>query len=239
MTHIKPAVVDRAPIAVALDAPDLAVACAWAREVSPSVRYLKVGLETYLRDGARGVADILAAAGDGPGLFLDLKFHDIPNTVAGAARSVAGLHPALLTVHASGGPAMIAAAAEQLPDTLVTAVTVLTSMSESDLAAIGMAGPSQAAATRLAVMAVAAGARAIVCSPREVAAIRDAVGPDIVLVTPGVRPVGADIGDQNRVATPQEALAAGADVLVIGRPITGSDDPAVAAQHIAQTLLRI
>ncbi|MGV1035675.1 MAG: orotidine-5'-phosphate decarboxylase [Candidatus Nanopelagicales bacterium] len=239
MSHEESAGVQRAPIAVALDAPDLAIACAWAREVAPSVRYLKVGLETYLRDGARGVADILDAAGEGPGLFLDLKFHDIPNTVAGAARSVAGLKPALLTVHASGGPAMIAAAAEQLPDTLVTAVTVLTSMTEADLGAIGLAGPPEAAATRLAAMAVASGARAIVCSPLEVAAIRDAVGPEILLVTPGVRPAGADIGDQNRVATPQEALAAGADVLVIGRPITGSDDPGAAALRIAQSLLRV
>lgn len=228
-----------APIAVALDAPELSVAIDWARAVAPHVAFLKVGLEVYLREGATGVAAIRAAADEiaHVGLFLDLKLHDIPNTVAGAARAVAALRPDLLTVHASGGSGMIRAAVEALPEAKIAAVTVLTSLSESDLLAVGLHGPSQAAALRLAELAVCAGARALVCSPREVRAVRDAVGPEITLITPGVRPAGATIGDQSRVATPQQALAAGADLLVIGRPITGQPDPGVAAARIAAELL--
>jgi orotidine-5'-phosphate decarboxylase len=228
----------RAPIAVALDAPDLPTAVDWAGQVAPSVAMLKVGLETYLRDGADGVRAIQAAADDEQcALFLDLKLHDIPNTVAGAARSVADLQPALLTVHASGGAAMIDAAAQALPDTLITAVTVLTSMSAKDVAAIGMGDDPRAAVRRLAVLAVSAGARALVCSPQEVAEVRAEVGPDIVLVTPGVRPAGAALGDQSRVATPQDALDAGADVLVIGRPITAADDIRLTAQRLSHSLI--
>lgn len=228
-----------APIAVALDAPDLPTAVEWARAVAPHVACLKIGLEVYLRDGARGVAAIRAAANEvAPvGLFLDLKLHDIPNTVAGAARAVAELQPDLLTVHASGGRQMIAAAVEALPATKIAAVTVLTSLSEADLSEVGLAGPSERAALRLAELAVAAGARALVCSPWEVSAIRATVGPDITLITPGVRPTGASVADQSRVATPQAALAAGADLLVIGRPITGQPDPAAAAARIAADLL--
>lgn len=224
-----------APIAVALDAPDLATACDWAQATAGVISTVKVGLETYLRDGAGGVRRIREAA-PGASLFLDLKLHDIPNTVAGAARSVSGLEPALLTVHALGGPAMIAAAAEALPNTRVTAVTVLTSMDEVALARVGITGTAQDAVLRLAVMAVEAGARALVCSPQEVAAVRAAVGPDTVLVTPGVRPAGAALGDQARVATPQQALADGADLLVIGRPITGAANPREAALTIAASL---
>lgn len=227
----------RGPIAVALDAPDLATAQDWARQTAPSVAMLKIGLQTYLRDGAEGVRSILTAADDSEcGLFLDLKLHDIPNTVAGAARSVADLNPALLTVHASGGPAMIEAAAQALPDTLITAVTVLTSMSADDLNAVGMSGDPREAVLRLAALAVQSGARALVCSPQEVADVRALVGPDILLVTPGVRPLGADVGDQSRVATPQEAMAAGADVLVIGRPITAADDIGATARQISRSL---
>lgn len=226
----------QAPIAVALDAPDLATACEWAAAVAPSVSHIKIGLESYLRDGADGLAQVREAAGPDCALFLDLKLHDIPNTVAGAARSVAVLQPDLLTVHASGGAAMIAAAAEALPDTLITAVTVLTSLSDKDLEAIGLAGPSEQAVLRLANLAVGAGARALVCSPLEVAAVRTEVGPDIKLVTPGVRPAGSAVGDQQRVATPQQALADGANLLVMGRPITGSVDVGAAAREIAESL---
>jgi orotidine-5'-phosphate decarboxylase len=239
--HLHPsgAPVGRAPIAVALDAPDRATALGWAAAVGPHVAVLKVGLETYLRDGAPVVAAVREAA-PGCGLFLDLKLHDIPNTVAGAARSVAPLAPRFLTVHASGGPAMIAAAAEALPDTAITAVTVLTSLSEDDLEAIGLRGPAQVAVVRLATMAVAAGARALVCSPQEVAAVRAALDDaTITLITPGVRPAagaGAALGDQARVATPERALADGADLLVIGRPITGAADPGAAAASIAAAL---
>ncbi|MCU0262297.1 MAG: orotidine-5'-phosphate decarboxylase [Candidatus Nanopelagicales bacterium] len=234
-----PARADRAPIAVALDAPDRATALAWAAAVAPHVPVLKIGLETYLRDGASVVEQVHEVAPT-CGVFLDLKLHDIPNTVRGAARSVAGLVPEYLTVHASGGPAMIAAAVEALPGTSITAVTVLTSLTEADLDAIGLRGPARDAVVHLAVMAVQAGARAIVCSPQEVAAVREAVNDeDIVLITPGVRPAtgaGSAIGDQARVATPEQALADGADLLVIGRPITAAADPAEAARRIAESL---
>ncbi|MGE3810560.1 MAG: orotidine-5'-phosphate decarboxylase [Candidatus Nanopelagicales bacterium] len=224
-----------APIAVALDGPDLATITAWAAASGPHVSTMKVGLETYLRDGDAAVHAAREASG-GRDVFLDLKLHDIPNTVAGAARSVAHLPPAYLTVHASGGSAMIRAAADALPGTRVTAVTVLTSMTDDDLAAVGLQGPALDAARRLAVLAVSAGARAIVCSPQEVAAIRAEVPDDIVLITPGVRPAGAALGDQARVATPEQALADGADLLVIGRPITGADDVAAAAAALAASL---
>jgi len=224
-----------APIAVALDGPNLETITAWAGAAGPYVSTMKVGLETYLRDGDASVQATRAAA-RGRDIFLDLKLHDIPHTVAGAARSVAHLSPAYLTVHASGGAAMVRAAVEELPDTKVTAVTVLTSLSEDDLASIGLLGPALDAARRLAVLAVSAGARAIVCSPREVAAIRAEVPHDITLITPGVRPAGSALGDQARVATPEQALADGADLLVIGRPITGAPDVATAARDLATLL---
>ena len=232
----------RAPIAVALDAPDLGIARAWATAVAPHVSTLKVGLEAFCRDGHAAVQnarDGASAAGiDDVDIFLDLKLHDIPATVAGAASAVAALRPAYLTVHASGGPAMVAAAADALPDTRIIAVTILTSISARELAHIGIAGPPVDAVVRLATMAVDAGARAIVCSPLEVAAVRAAVPGDIVLITPGVRPADASLDDQARVATPQQAIADGADLLVIGRPITGAADPGVAARDIAASLLR-
>jgi orotidine-5'-phosphate decarboxylase len=227
----------RAPIAVALDLPNLDRATTVAAQVADSVAFLKVGLETYLRDGAAGVAAIRAAAGEEVGLFLDLKLHDIPNTVAGAARSVAPLSPTLLTVHASGGPAMIAAAVDALPGTAITAVTILTSLTAADLGAIGIEGEPLDAVVRLARLAVDAGATALVCSPLEVAAVRETVGPDIRLVIPGIRPAGGDLGDQQRVATPEQALADGADLLVIGRPITAAQDPGLAAQEISAALV--
>ncbi len=233
-----PAPLARAPIAVALDGPDLATITQWARVTAPSVAVMKVGLETYLRDGAAAVAAVRSASGGLP-VFLDLKLHDIPNTVAGAARSVATLAPDYLTVHAAGGSAMIAAAAQALPETKITAVTVLTSLSEADLDAIGMRGPALQAAVRLAELAVAAGARAIVCSPLEVATIRTCVGPAVTLITPGVRPAiasGTVVHDQARVATPEQAMADGADLLVIGRPITAAPDPGAAAAVLAATL---
>ena len=189
-----------APIAVALDAPDLETAARWSLAVQPYVSTVKVGLELFCRVGP-SVVDVVRG-GSGVQLFLDLKLHDIPNTVAGAARSVARLKPDYLTVHASGGPAMIRAAVDAAPDVCIAAVTVLTSLSDEDLAAVGLVGPSDDAVRRLAVLAVGAGARALVCSPREVAMLRAEVGPDVVLITPGVRPVGSDVGDQARVATP-------------------------------------
>jgi orotidine-5'-phosphate decarboxylase len=224
----------RAPIAVPLDTADIAVATRWAAAVAPYVSTVKVGLELFCAEGPAAVEKVRAAAD--VELFLDLKLHDIPATVAGAARSLAPLRPWLLTVHASGGPAMIAAAAEAMPDTLIAAVTILTSLSAEDLGRLGIGGTPDEAVTRLARLAVDAGARALVCSPREVALVRAAVGPGVVLVTPGVRPAGADVNDQVRVATPEQALADGADLLVIGRPITAAPDPADAARAIAASL---
>jgi len=223
-----------APVAVALDAPDLQTVLRWAQEVGPYVSVVKVGLETYLRDGRAAVTQ--AAAASGRPVFLDLKLHDIPNTVAGAARSVADLRPAFVTVHASGGAAMVRAAVQALPATQVTAVTVLTSLSADDLDAVGLRGTPQQAALRLAELAVGAGATALVCSPREVGAVRATVGPDVTLITPGVRPAGASGDDQARTATPQQALADGADLLVVGRPITAAVDPAAAARALRDEL---
>lgn len=226
----------QAPIAVALDAPDLETAARWAGLVTPHVTTVKVGLELYLRYGPDAVASVRGASG--VRVFLDLKLHDIPATVAGAARTVARLRPTLLTVHAAAGPAAISAAAEAAPQVRIVAVTVLTSLGEEDLRRIGLAGPVSDAAKRLAVLAVEAGARGLVCSPQEVAAVRAEVGDDILLITPGVRLAGADIHDQARVATPEEALRAGADLLVIGRPITGAPDPGAAAAALATAVRR-
>jgi orotidine-5'-phosphate decarboxylase len=225
-----------APIAVALDAPDLETAARWAALVTPHVSTVKVGLELYLRYGPEAVASVRGASG--VQVFLDLKLHDIPATVAGAAKAVARLRPALLTVHAAAGPAAIRAAAAAAPDARIVAVTVLTSLGEADLSRIGLAGPVSDAVRRLAALAVEAGARGLVCSPREVAALRAEVGDDILLITPGVRPEGAAVDDQARVATPVEALRSGSDLLVIGRPITGAADPGAAAAAIAASLRR-
>ena len=226
----------RAPIAVALDAPDAETAARWARAVTPHVAVVKVGLELFCRTGPSIVDSV--RGGSGADLFLDLKLHDIPNTVAGAVRSVARLKPRYLTVHASGGADMVRAAVDSAEGVTIAAVTVLTSMSDAVLDAVGLAGPPHDAVRRLAALAVGAGAGAIVCSPQEVAAVRREVGPGVVLITPGVRPAGADAQDQARVATPEQALADGADLLVIGRPITGAADPGAAAARIAAALPR-
>jgi orotidine-5'-phosphate decarboxylase len=226
-----------APIAVALDAPDLETAARWAALVTPHVSTVKVGLELYLRYGPEVVASIRGASG--VKIFLDLKLHDIPATVTGAARAMARLRPELLTVHAAGGPEVIRAAVEGAPVTTIAAVTVLTSLNQATLEQIGMLGPMSDAVRRLAVLAVEAGARGLVCSPQEVAAVRAEVGPDIILITPGVRPVGSSVHDQARTATPEEALRAGANLLVIGRPITGAPDPGAAAAAIAAPLRRL
>ncbi len=225
----------KAPIAVALDAPNLLVTQEWAKAVGPYVQVVKVGLEVFLRDGHASVQ----AARDASGceIFLDLKLHDIPATVGGAAESVSILNPKYLTVHASGGADMIKAAVDAVPNTYITAVTVLTSLDQAQLTNLGWAGTAQDIVKRLAVMSVSAGARAIVCSPQEVASVRAEVGNAAVLITPGVRPAGSDAGDQKRIATPQQALADGADLLVIGRPITASSDVASAAAQIAASIL--
>jgi orotidine-5'-phosphate decarboxylase len=226
-----------APVAVALDAPDLESAARWAGFVTPHVSTVKIGLELYLRYGPDVVASIRGASG--VQVFLDLKLHDIPVTVAGAARAVSRLRPEFLTVHAAGGPSMVRAAVEAAPRTCIAAVTVLTSMGDDDLGLVGVPGTVRDMVRRLSVMAVEAGARGLVCSPQEVAAVRAEVGTDITLITPGVRPAGAQTDDQARVATPEEAIRAGADLLVIGRPITRAPDPGAAAAAIAASLRRV
>jgi orotidine-5'-phosphate decarboxylase len=225
-----------APVAVALDAPDLDTAAHWAALVTPHVSTVKIGLELYLRYGPDVVATVRGASG--VEVFLDLKLHDIPATVAGAARAVSRLRPEILTVHATGGTDVIKAAVQAAPGTIVAAVTLLTSLRQDDLAQIGMEGTVSDAVRRLSVLAVSAGALGLVCSPHEVAAVRAEVGSGIVLITPGVRPAGADSDDQARVATPVEAIRAGADLLVIGRPITRAPDPGAASAAIAASLRR-
>ena len=191
-----------APVAVALDAPDLETAALWADLVTPHVSTVKIGLELYLRYGPDVVASIRGAST--VRVFLDLKLHDIPATVARSARTVARLHPDLLTVHASGGPDVIKAATEAAPDTTIAAVTLLTSLREEQLCLIGVIGNVHDIVLRLSTLAVEAGARALVCSPREVSAVRAEVGPDIKLITPGVRPAGSATNDQARVRRPRK-----------------------------------
>jgi len=224
----------RAPIAVALDSSDVETAARWAHAVAPYVQALKVGLELFCQQGPEVLKTVRGASG--VDLFLDLKLHDIPTTVAAAASAVARFKPRYLTVHAVGGSAMVRAAVDAAPEVRIAAVTVLTSLDASGLNEIGLAGPPLDAVRRLAALAVAAGARALVCSPHEVAALRTEVGPDVDLITPGVRPAGSAAQDQARVATPQQALADGANLLVIGRPITGATDPGAAAAALAAAL---
>ena len=211
----------RAPIILAVDTADLDIAKRWVAATSDSVSLYKLGLEFYLTFGAACVAAIKAETDSE--IFLDLKLHDIPHTVAGAATAIAHLKPKFLTVHASGGGQMVAAAVSAAPDIEITAVTILTSLSDQDLFDIGYANPALGSAVALAKLSVKGGARAIVCSPLEIGAIRAAVGADTKIITPGVRPASVGVSDdQKRTMTPREAIAAGADYVVIGRPITGS-----------------
>jgi len=225
-------------LCVALDTVSLDTAEAWARAVAPSAGLLKVGLELFSAAGGDAVQRIAAHRP----VFLDVKLHDIPNTVAGAVRALAPLGPAWITVHAAGGPAMIAqtrAAAEQEGGAnrpKILAVTVLTSINAATLAETGVAGGTMQQVLRLARLAMAAGADGLVCSPREVAAIRAALGMGPTLVVPGVRPEGSAADDQARTATPEAMRAAGADWIVVGRPITQSADPAAAARAIVAAL---
>jgi orotidine-5'-phosphate decarboxylase len=221
-------------ICAAVDFPSWREAEPFARAVAPEVGMLKVGLELF---AAEGPPVVRAAEALGRPVFLDLKLHDIPNTVEGAARSAASSGASLLTVHAAGGDEMVRAAVRGAAGRVrILAVTVLTSLDDEALSRIGLAGPAAEAVLRLARLAVGAGADGIVCSPHEVAAVRRAVGHGPLLVVPGVRPAGAARGDQARVATPAEAVAAGADVVVIGRPLREGGDPAGAARAIAATL---
>jgi orotidine-5'-phosphate decarboxylase len=224
------------PIFCAIDTPDRQAARTLATALGTAVGGIKLGLEFFIANGPAAVREVAAGAP----LFLDLKLHDIPNTVAGAVRSAAALQPALLTIHCAGGMAMMRAAAAARDAAAAPAgrplrllgVTVLTSLDDDDLAATGQRGPAAEQALRLALLARDGGLDGVVCSPHEVAALRAACGPGFLLVVPGIRPAGAAAIDQKRVMSPGEALAAGADRLVIGRPITGAPDPAAAARAI-------
>ena len=211
----------KAPIVLAVDTPELATAIEWVKATQDHISVFKLGLEFYLSFGSDGVKAIQAVTDSD--IFLDLKLHDIPHTVSGAAQAVSDLSPKFLTVHASGGRAMVEAAVKAMPNTFITGVTVLTSLTEEDVKEVGFASDALNSAVSLAKVATASGARAIVCSPLEITAVRSAVGNSAVIITPGVRPremVGSD--DQQRTMTPDDAIAAGANYVVIGRPITQS-----------------
>jgi len=221
------------PVYVALDTPDLDKARAIAERVKTQVGGLKLGLEFFVHNGPAGVHEI---AHLGLPIFLDLKLHDIPNTVAKAIQALRPLEPAILTVHAAGGRAMMEDARAAAPSgTKVVGVTVLTSLDEEDLHSLGVPGEARAQVERLALVAREAGLNGVVCSGAEIEIVRNA-WPEAFIVVPGVRPADAAAGDQKRVVTPRQALDAGASVLVVGRPITQAEDPGAAARAIAATL---
>jgi orotidine-5'-phosphate decarboxylase len=223
----------RQRLIVALDVSDAAGAMALVNRLEGNCSWFKVGLELFIAAGPAVLEPLLKR---GHSVFLDLKLHDIPNTVAGAVRSAAALGVKMITVHAAGGPAMLAAAQDALtglaePPQLL-GVTMLTSMDQAQLKAIGLDRTPAQQVALLAAMGMAAGLRGFVCSPQEVAALRSLTGPEGVLVTPGIRPAGAVRGDQQRIASPADALRQGASYLVVGRPITQAADPAEAAEAI-------
>ena len=225
------------PVFVAIDTPDLNRALAVAKAVGPHVGGLKVGLEFITARGPDGVRAITAL---GRPVFADVKFHDIPNTVAGAAREIAKLGVSMFNIHASGGEAMMRAAKDAAasinPGMKVIAVTVLTSMDEMQLKAVGVHREPGSQVELLARMGLDAGIRGFVCSPNEVHALRAMTGPGGTLVVPGIRPAGSAAGDQKRIATPADALRAGASYLVVGRPITQAADPAEAAERVLEEM---
>lgn len=232
-----------ARIYCAFDTDDMAAARALAGRLAGLIGGIKLGLEFF---GANGPAGVNEIARLGLPVFLDLKLHDIPNTVARATRALTRLGPSILTVHGAGGADMLKAAAEAAREEAakagvakpkLLAVTILTSLSEDDLAAMGMTAKVEAQAVRFAKLAQESGLDGAVCSAGEVAALREACGKDFLLAVPGVRPDWAEAGDQKRVTTPGEALRRGADILVIGRPITEAEDPAEAARRIAAELV--
>ncbi len=221
------------PIFVAIDTPDMARAEAIVNRIRGHVGGIKLGLEFFSANGRHGIR---AMADLGLPIFLDLKFHDIPNTVAKAVQAIGSLDPAILTVHAAGGRAMMEDAKAAAPTgTKVVAVTVLTSLDGDDLESIGLEADPHAQVGRLTALAREAGLDGVVCSGNEVAAARK-LWPGGYFVVPGLRPAGAGDGDQKRVMTPSKALDAGASILVIGRPITGAEDPDQAARDICATL---
>lgn len=227
-------------IIVALDYPDAAAARQFVAKVQPELCRLKVGKELFV---AAGPAFVQELVGQGYDVFLDLKFHDIPNTVAQACKAASRLGVWMMNVHAAGGPRMLSAAREALetmPERpLLIAVTVLTSMGGDELHAIGIEANAEQQVLRLAGLTRAAGLDGVVCSALEAPVLRQAMGPGFCLVTPGIRPAGSTSGDQTRILTPAQALQAGSNYLVIGRPITQAADPLAALESIAQEIALI
>ncbi len=220
---------------VALDFPSQDLAMQMVDRLDGSVRWVKVGLELYLAEG-RPIVEALIARN--LQVFLDLKLHDIPNTVAGAVRTAAASGASLLTIHAGGGPAMISAAVEAAPAGMrLLAVTVLTSMDAVELGAVGLSDSPEQQAVRLGEMAVAAGAHGLVCSAAEITPLRSSSAQEVQLVVPGIRPAGYRADDQRRVATAGEAIRLGADMLVVGRPITRANDPASTARALLAEIM--
>jgi len=223
----------REKLIVALDVSSAAAALKIVAALGDSVLTYKIGLQLYTAEGPHVVRDLISS---GRQVFLDLKYHDIPNTVAAAVREAAGLGVAMLTVHTLGGRKMLRAATEAAAavnsEARVVAVTVLTSMDESELGQVGIQGGVLSEVTRLADLAAATGCHGVVASAREASEMRNHLGEDFLIVTPGVRPEGSAYGDQARVATPAQAIAAGASHIVVGRPIIEAADPAQAAREI-------
>ena len=222
-------------VILALDFSDMASTVEMINLTKEHIGIYKLGLEFYLAQGKSGVKEIQSRFTDIE-IFLDLKLHDISNTVAGACRSVADINPKFLTVHASGGSKMISAASSALPKVEITAVTILTSLDQEQMLAMGLSENIENLTLSLAKNAVNSGARAIVSSPQEVSLLRKHLGEKVTLITPGVRPSGAERDDQERVMTPREAIESGADFVVIGRPITKASDPKQAAEAITASL---
>ena len=229
-------------ILCALDTIDTEQACALANAIGPHVGGVKLGLEFFGANGPQGFKSVLKAHQD---IFLDLKLHDIPNTVAKAIHSLMPLRPKILTIHTAGGSAMMAAAANAAmeaaetigcPRPIIVGVTILTSLDDDDLNAVGYQENVSDQVLKMAQLAKVSGLDGVVCSPHEIKLIKEACGKDFKLVVPGIRPAGSAKGDQKRVMTPKEAVELGADYLVIGRPITQADDPATAAQAIAEEI---
>jgi orotidine-5'-phosphate decarboxylase len=236
MPSIEKDLTPRDRLAVALDLPDEHEALKLVDRLGQTCQWFKVGMELYYAAGNSIVQEIRDR---GFNVFLDLKLHDIPNTVAGAVRSATRAGASLLTIHATGGAAMMHAAAEAAcapGSPRLLAVTVLTSMDANELAGIGITASPAEQVLRLARLAQASGIDGMVCSPEEVAALRKETGPNTLLVIPGIRPTGSAIGDQKRIAAPADAIAHGASMLVVGRPITRATDPAQAAQAILQEI---
>lgn len=218
------------PIIVALDVPTLEEARALATQIGDAAGTYKIGLEQYMAHGPAAVRNL-----EGNPVFLDVKLHDIPTTVARAIRALAPLNVAMVNVHALGGRAMLEAAVTEKGQTTLLAVTILTSLDDAALKELGLPPAAEAVVT-LAVLAKESGCDGVVCAPTDVTSIRKACGPHFLLVTPGVRPTGADRNDQARTMTPREAITNGANHLVIGRPITGAPDPRAAADQILKEI---